>query len=427
MNKQNHYAFDKSVRAVDADGRLHVATTHISKANVCEYYGSEIPDWQGLGLDAQKLYKMWRNPQELEKGASTFARLPVLSEHVPVTVDAPRPDLVVGAIGSDVEFDGTYLNADISVWDKSAIAGIETETVKELSCAYRYVPVMTAGVTPDGVEYDGVMTQIRGNHLALVEQGRAGSDVVVADSKLNSGLVNNELGVTSPVPESAELNPTNFKELAMPKTKKAVAKDKLLALDSSMNPEQADKIIDAVLGVNDNPEPQQTNAAMVEEDQMVDTTPTPAADESPADKLRAILAGKVDEETLNAALGCVSAPAQDEDAPYEPKLPTAQDEDQEDETDKKVEAAMDSLRAEFKQLAQAERDVRPVVGDVIGMDSASDVYAFALKHMGVDSHGLTDTKALQALFKVASAQKPAMDAAPAAKVAVAGLDRFTQI
>jgi hypothetical protein len=198
-------------------------------------------------------------------------------------------------------------------------------------------------------------------------------------------------------------------------------------MDSTLNPEQADKIIDAVLGVEDNPEPQTTNAAMVEEDQMVDTTPTPAADESPADKLRAILAGKVDEETLNAALGCVSAPAQDEDAPYEPKLPTAQDEDQEDETDKKVEAAMDSLRAEFKQLAQAERDVRPVVGDVIGMDSASDVYAFALKHMGVDSHGLTDTKALQALFKVASAQKPAMDAAPAAKTAVAGLDRFTQI
>lgn len=427
MNKQNHYAFDKSVRAVDADGRLHVATTRISKANVCEYYGQEIPNWQGLGLEADKLYKMYRDPQELEKGAATFARLPVLSEHVPVTVESPRPDLVVGAIGSDVEFDGTYLNADISVWDKTAIAGIETETVKELSCAYRYVPVMTAGVTPDGVEYDGVMTQIRGNHLALVEQGRAGSDVVVADSKLNSGLVNNELGVTSPVLKPAELMPTNFKESAMSKTKKAVAKDKLLALDSDLSPEKADQIIDAVLGVNDNPEPQQTNAAMVEEDQMIDTTPTPAADESPADKLRAILAGKVDEETLNAALGCVSAPAQDEDAPYEPKLPTAQDEDQEDETDKKVEAAMDSLRAEFKQLAQAERDVRPVVGDVIGMDSASDVYAFALKHMGVDSHGLTDTKALQALFKVASAQKPAMDAAPAAKTAVAGLDRFTQI
>jgi hypothetical protein len=405
MNKQNHYAFDKSVRAVDADGRLHVATTRISKANVCEYYGQEIPNWQGLGLEADKLYRMYRDPQELEKGAATFARLPVLSEHVPVTVESPRPDLVVGAIGSDVDFDGTYLNADISVWDKTAIAGIETDTVRELSCAYRYIPVMEAGTTPDGEAYDGRMTSIQGNHLALVEVGRAGSDVIVADSA-----------------------PTNFnKELAMPKTRKEVARDKLIAMDSTLNPEQADKIIDAVLGVEDNPEPQQTNAAMVEEDQMVDTTPTPAADESPADKLRAILAGKVDEETLNAALGCVSAPAQDEDAPYEPKLPTAQDEDQEDETDKKVEAAMDSLRAEFKQLAQAERDVRPVVGDVIGMDSAADVYTFALKHMNVDTHGLTDTKALQALFKVASAQKPAMDAAPAAKVAVAGLDRFTQI
>ena len=396
-------AMDKSVRELDADGRMHVLRTNISKANVCDYYGQEIPNWQGLGLEPDKIYKMYRAPSELEKGAETFARLPVLSEHVPVTVDSPRPDLVVGAIGSDVEFDGTYLTADISVWDKNAIAGIETDTVRELSCAYRYVPVMTAGVTPDGVEYDGVMTEIKGNHLALVEVGRAGSDVVVADSKPNFN-----------------------KELAMPKTRKEVARDKLLAHDSAMNAEQADKIIDAVLGVEDNPEPQQTNAATVEQDQMIDTTPTPAADESPADKLRAILAGKVDEETLNAALGCIAAPAADEES-YEPKLPTAQDEDQEDDTDKKVEAAMDSLRAEFKQLAQAERDVRPIVGDVIGVDSAADVYGFALKHMGVDSHGLTDTKALQVLFKVASAQKPTMDAALAAKVAVAGLDRFTQI
>ena len=40
---------------------------------------------------------------------------------------------------------------------------------------------MTPGVY-EGERYDGVMTEITGNHVALVSDGRAGPDVVVADS-----------------------------------------------------------------------------------------------------------------------------------------------------------------------------------------------------------------------------------------------------
>lgn len=39
-------AFDrKSVRRYDGDGRLHIDDAHISKGNVCEYLGSEIPNF----------------------------------------------------------------------------------------------------------------------------------------------------------------------------------------------------------------------------------------------------------------------------------------------------------------------------------------------------------------------------------------------
>jgi len=37
-------AFDRSARRIDADGRLHIDTSHISKANICPYYGKEIPN-----------------------------------------------------------------------------------------------------------------------------------------------------------------------------------------------------------------------------------------------------------------------------------------------------------------------------------------------------------------------------------------------
>jgi hypothetical protein len=33
-----------------------------------------------------------------------------------------------------------------------------------------------------GQHYDGIMTNLRGNHVALVENGRAGADCVVGDS-----------------------------------------------------------------------------------------------------------------------------------------------------------------------------------------------------------------------------------------------------
>ena len=57
---------------------------------------------------------------------------------------------------------------------------VTTSSFRELSCAYRYTPDFTPGKY-EGTPYDFVMRAIRGNHVALVEEGRAGPDVVVAD------------------------------------------------------------------------------------------------------------------------------------------------------------------------------------------------------------------------------------------------------
>lgn len=424
-------AFDRSARRLDADGRLHVERSHISKAAINPYYGREIPGYESLGLSPDKVYRLFRDPVELERGASTFARLPVLSEHVPVTVDSPRPDLVVGAIGSEVSFNAPYLDADLCVWDATAIAGIETDKVRELSCAYRYVPVMEPGEF-EGQPYDGRMTEIRGNHLALVEIGRAGSDVIVADSAMpsaskecdvvvqNGGDINvaedgfikrkesamkmSKLGkalfaalsAASPVLAADSALPA-LVGLADRKTFNAKeVKGKLLALDAALDPQQLDNVIDAMLDVEQEPKP------------------VAAIDESPADKLRALLAGKVDDETLNAACALL------------PTAPAAVDAEGVKPED--VEAAMDGLRKDLREAAEAARDVRAVVGDVIGMDSAADVYGFALDHMKVDRKDVTGTPALRALFKVAAAglavaatPKVAQDSG----VKIPGLDRFS--
>jgi hypothetical protein len=52
---------------------------------------------------------------------------------------------------------------------------------KELSIGYRCLYDLTPGVY-NGQQYDAVQREIRGNHLALVEEGRAGPEVAVLDS-----------------------------------------------------------------------------------------------------------------------------------------------------------------------------------------------------------------------------------------------------
>lgn len=180
-------AFDKtnSVRTIDQDGRLHVSLTNISKACVNPYLGSEIPDGERLELDPSKTYQLLRDPQELEKAASTFNNLQLLCTHKPVHVSDPQKEITVGSTGTDAVFEYPYLKNSLVVWDAEGISSVEDGTQREISCAYHYVADMTPGVF-EGVPYDGVMRSIRGNHVALVYQGRAGSDVVVCDSALYS-------------------------------------------------------------------------------------------------------------------------------------------------------------------------------------------------------------------------------------------------
>jgi uncharacterized protein len=180
---QHGMALDRaSPRTFDADGRLHVTIANISKANVCDYQAEEIPDWQALGLQRGRIYKLLRPADELAKAAATFNNIPLLSEHVPVDARDHRPDLVIGAIGSQCKFVTPYLQNSLVCWVQDAIDGIQSGKKRELSSAYRYTADMTPG-NFEGFRFDGRMVEIVGNHVALVPEGRVGPDVAL-DSAL---------------------------------------------------------------------------------------------------------------------------------------------------------------------------------------------------------------------------------------------------
>jgi hypothetical protein len=181
--ERDRIAFDRaSARSFDADGRMHVADCRITKANVCPYYGREIPNGKALGLDPNRVYMLYRDPEELKLAADSFRNLQLLMVHARVSAKDPKSEVTVGTVG-EVAFDGKYLvSKQLTVWDQDGITLIESDEASELSSSYRYRADMTPGRSPEGVAYDGVMRDIKGNHVALVRTGRAGSDVAVNDA-----------------------------------------------------------------------------------------------------------------------------------------------------------------------------------------------------------------------------------------------------
>ena len=448
-------AFDKSARLVDESGILHVEKSNISKSIVNPYMGTEIPRWDELGLDPNKVYYLYRDPAELERATDTFRNLPLLSKHVPVFAEKPPKDLVIGCVGSDVEFKAPYLQASLSVWDRNSIALIEANAVKELSSAYFYDADMTPGVV-DGTHYDGIMRNIRGNHVAVVESGRAGPDVVVADADpFTKPSTENPMRLTKKGKARLTLLTNALPKLAQDEklpslvNGKSVDKDEvmehILAQDDSYTREQLDNIIDAILDVEQDPEPQTiepkeepTEGAVGDDDgeesEKSEEEPKEAA---PHEKLHQFLADKgMDDDDIETAKGFFPMGADDEESKEESSEEEYEEKEEEKETpaqdmcDAKDEAkpAMDEmaldaalkaheekitakLKADFKALEVAKSEVRSVVGDVIGMDSAEDVYKFALESQKIAFDGVEELTALKAIFK-ASRTTMASDSKP---------------
>jgi 8-oxo-dGTP pyrophosphatase MutT (NUDIX family) len=176
------FAYDReSARQYDADGHLHVRDVNIAKASVNEYLGEEIPDWEKLGLDPKRKYRLWRHPDELKKAVPTANGKPILDDHAPINADTHDRKMVVGSVGTDARWEPPFVKSTLSFWPAKASREIESNRRRALSPAYRYRPDMTPGRTPDGEPYDGVMRDISFSHLAQIPEGRQGPDIVVTD------------------------------------------------------------------------------------------------------------------------------------------------------------------------------------------------------------------------------------------------------
>lgn len=342
VNATANYAFDKkSARSFDADGRMRVRDCVISVGEINPYYGREIPNYKALGLDANKVYDLYRDPVELERAAPSFNG-PLMIRHVAQTANEPRKEYIGGTV-YDVRFVDGKVRADLLVMDQQAIDYVQSGELADLSSSYRYTADMTPGEV-NGRKYDGRMTDIQGNHVALVEDGRA-TGAHVADSALSS-----QPGATN--------------------------------VDPNANP---------------NPSPAPESGAGVAEALMMLTSKL----ESIESRLTAVEGGKVAtpqseaKEGVPASVNTASDEQSEKDRKDEREGEERSEKDRKDEREGEeramdakigaaVNAAVELERKRAAGVAAAKQACRGDLGDMIAMDDAGEIYRAALKQRGVD-------------------------------------------
>lgn len=396
-------AFDRAtVRTKDVDGRLHVALNPIGKANVCPYMGHEIPDFEALGLDGDRVYMLLRDPEELAKAAPTFNNLQVLMKHKPVNANEPAREITVGSTGTDALWDAPYVKNTLVVWDQEGIDLIEKDEAKEISPAYRYRADMTPGEY-EGLQYDGIMRDIIGNHVALVPEGRQGPDVVVGDSKLEiepvrlttrTQLVMHGALAAYVLPKIAQDAKVDLTG-ALKGVNKGNGKDKVPAIVAAVTTLTKGKLAQDA-DISDIAEVVEAVATLAASAAETDEIAEDEEDEETKDKVAE------DEDDMDVRGETVSKPAMDA----------------------AIQGAVASAVARVEAIHEAKRDVQPVIGEIaVAQDSAAAVYKLALDHMGVD---LTDVPAAayRATFRALRAAQPAKPTPQLAQDAKRGLQSF---
>jgi hypothetical protein len=126
---------------------------------------------------AGRVHRELREPTEVFDPAAmaSFAQVPLTNTHPTKLLDATDARLhAVGSISAPVR-DGDWLVADMLITDQDAVAAAEAGR-NELSCGYEAELDETPGVHPVFGPYDARQLGIRGNHLALVDEARAGHE-----------------------------------------------------------------------------------------------------------------------------------------------------------------------------------------------------------------------------------------------------------
>ena len=170
------YSFDVKISEhiwEDSLGQLICVDAVIAREGEQDYYEDDI-----FNNGSYKIVKIMRPWNEVLKSAPTFEAKPIIIQHPDKAIDISIDNIKEFKVGHmqnirPSEFEGVkVLIADLVFDDPEAIKKVKSGELRELSCGYFYE------INKEKMEqYD-----IKGEHLALVQEGRAGIAKIL-DSK----------------------------------------------------------------------------------------------------------------------------------------------------------------------------------------------------------------------------------------------------
>lgn len=152
-----------------ADGRL-IVDAFLTRTGVFVYRN---PD----GTERRE----FRPPEEVfhADALDSMKLAPVTNDHPPELIDSTTArQFAVGAVGEAVRRDGDRVAASLVVFDADTIAEMDAGKL-QTSCGYECDIEETSGTSPNGERFDVIQRNIRGNHVAIVQTGRAGAEIAV--------------------------------------------------------------------------------------------------------------------------------------------------------------------------------------------------------------------------------------------------------
>lgn len=168
-------------RTQDINGYITIRKNPISKVGVFPYLGKNIDP----ALEPNKIYFVYRPAEELCKPETieSFKHIPIIEDHTMLgTGQTPAERKGVdGVTGGDVIQEGDYLYADLHIYSDTLKRKVDSAGKKDISIGYRVGQWEKANGLFNGQPYDYIQRDLRGNHVAVVQEGRSGKDVAVLD------------------------------------------------------------------------------------------------------------------------------------------------------------------------------------------------------------------------------------------------------
>lgn len=119
----------------------------------------------------------------------SFVQVPLTNTHPPVMLTAENTRMfAVGSAGDTFERVDDWMVGSLMITDATAIAAVESGRV-QLSAGYECTLDETPGVHPEYGPYDARQLDVKGNHIAIVDEARAGPEArLKLDSRGNAVL-----------------------------------------------------------------------------------------------------------------------------------------------------------------------------------------------------------------------------------------------